>query len=344
MKRLLLAFLCVISLSGCGTFHTAKPDLHNVELAQVWTTMSSAYYLGCDGTLYSPGADSDATSYVLYQNQKKGIVANDVRFFGEMAGGGFYINTQNELLLWNKSDIPLYGYEKKDGHAVVCTDVIFAECSGRCMLFLKENGELYLAGEFGDEEYTIKEPKLLGNGVTAADTDGTFVIWTNADGELLSYGTAKHPIWFDQQILKQVCAENVRELHLERHYVAILTDKSLWCCGEDGKLQRLGEEIKTVSCARRTLAALESDGSVRVWGRCIGNGATQTDTAEYVILNGEIVAENATSVMVSDSTLNYVGNNGISYVFYADGWPEFYGNATKDRCVGIGREPNSWIK
>lgn len=343
MKRMMIAVLCVLLLGGCGDFRTARPELHHVELAQVWVTASSAYYLATDGTLYSPGADSDAASYVLYQDQKKGIVAEGVCFFEEMTGGGYYINGQKELCLWNEEDLPLYGYEKKTGHAVVCTDVVFAKCSTNCMIFLRENGELYLAGSFGGEEYAMEKPKLLGSDVIAADTDGTLVVWANAGGEWFSYGTTVHLAWFDRQILQQLHGENVRELHLENHYMAVLADKSLWCCGESGNLKLLSEEVEAVSCARRTLAVLQSDGSIRVWGRCIGNDAAQTERAEYVILNGEIVAENAINVMVSDGMLSYVGKDGASYIFHADGWP-FYGNATKDRCVGIGRAPNTWVE
>ena len=344
MKRVVIAVLCVLLLSGCGDFHTAQPELHRVELVQVWATVSSAYYLASDGTLYSPGADSDAASYVLYQDREKGIVAEGVCFFEEMAGGGYYINEQKELCLWNEENLPLYGYEKKAGHAVVCTDVAFAKWGGDCMLVLKENGELYLAGEIGGEEYTMEQPKLLGSDVTAADTDGVLAIWANAEGEIFSYGDPTHLAWFDHQILQQLRGKNVQELHLECHYLAALADKNLWYCGEDGKLQLLGEAAETVSCAYRTLAALESDGAIRVWGKCIGNDATQTETAEYETLDGENVAENAVSIMVSDGMLSYVGDDGSSYIFHAGGCTDFYGNATNDKYVGIGRAPNVWIE
>ena len=43
MKRVVIAVLCVLLLSGCGDFHTAQPELHRVELVQVWATVSSAY-------------------------------------------------------------------------------------------------------------------------------------------------------------------------------------------------------------------------------------------------------------------------------------------------------------
>lgn len=344
MKRIAAALLSVLFLSGCGTVRTAQTDLHDVPLARVWATSSAAYYLGQDGTLYSPGADSDAASYVCYLDKKRGIVVENVRFFEEIVGGGCYINGKKELCLWNENDLPLYGYHKKDGHAAVCDGVVFVKCCGGHMIFLKENAELYLAGSFGGEDYPIDKAKLLGRDVVSADTDGNLVVWADASGEIFSYGDEAGVAWFERQEWSdQFRGTAVTGICLQNDYAAVLSSGDFWLCSEND-MELKCENIKEISCTREMFVALESDGAVRVWGKCVANDAEKTKIPEYCTLNGEKIADEAISVWVSGGCLCYVDKNGKSHVYYAGGWPGFYGNATKDTCVGIGREPNTWVE
>ena len=84
------------------SFHSA--DLHfleNVELSEIHADADAAYYLSEDGTLYCSGANSDAGAYVVYQDKKQGIVAENVVSFGEMSNGGYYIDRNNNLYIYN---------------------------------------------------------------------------------------------------------------------------------------------------------------------------------------------------------------------------------------------------
>ena len=106
-------FLMMFSTSCNENFNTAHINLYNVKLVDMCITSSSAYYLSETGTLYSPGADPNASHYVLYQNPEKGIVANNVKEFGEMVFGGFYIDNNNSLYIWNQYEQPLFNYKKE---------------------------------------------------------------------------------------------------------------------------------------------------------------------------------------------------------------------------------------
>ena len=129
--------LClIIPFSACeGDFRTANISLYGIELSEVQAHSSAVYYLSKDGVLYCTGADSDASSFVEYQDPSKGIVALNVKSFCELSAGGCYINRSNELYMWNRDPLPLYGYDKKEKHMKVLEDITFVTASLYCMIY-----------------------------------------------------------------------------------------------------------------------------------------------------------------------------------------------------------------
>ncbi len=349
------SLLIVIALlSGCqNTFHTAHIDLSGVKLTDVVAHSTAAYYLSHDGILYSPGADSDAGSFVSYTDSEKGIVAQDVAYFTEILGGGAYIDHHNNLHIWSKTTLPLLEYSSAPNHQQILEDVRWVASSSYGIIYITSSSDLYLIGEYHNEKYDIRSPKLLGGNVIAADIDNNRIIWADHTGTLYSYSDMDDS--FVAQYNTHFAGADITQIHTTPNYIALLSNNELWYYGDyqqlisgepqpEKQLVFLQENVKSVSCALRTIGAVDPEGNLCIWGRCISNGSTQTQQPEVAYYEKKVLAENADSIFVSDSTICYIDENGHSQIFHSDGWQGFYGNSTNDSCVGINARPCTWVK
>lgn len=341
----------IISLAGCS-FNVSDINLHDVDIRKVKATVSSAYFLDRNGILYSTGADSDASSYVIYKDKNKGIVAENVVDFGEMVGGGYYIDEQNNLYLWNKNDQPLYNYQKGK-ISFVLSDVLYVDFSNKNMIYIDTNNNLYLVGEFDEKSYEITKPKLVANNVESADIYNNNLLWCSRDGELGSFGTVSFP---EFDILKQrFASEKIEKIQITNNYILLLSNNNLWFFGvefstsnncEDSHfhtLKLLSTEIIEANGSNNAIIALNQDGEAILWGKCISNSTENITSAEYEYLDNYILADNATSVYISGGCICYVDDQFDSKIYHNSGWSEFYGNSTEDEIVGINREPVTWM-
>lgn len=343
----------MFSTSCNENFNTAHINLYNVKLVDMCVTSSSAYYLSETGTLYSPGADPNASHYVLYQNPEKGIVANNVKKFGEMVSGGFYIDNNNSLYIWNQYEQPLFNYKKEKTHYKILDNVIFADFDLYYMVYLDENNILYLVGEFNNEIYDINHPKLLGKNVTYVTANDGKIIWADDSGEFHCYGEV------DAELLKhlnsQFSGKSVKKIELVDDSVVMICDNKLWYYGDYSNLITgndshsrslfiLKENITDFSCSWRTIAALDQQGNVLIWGRCISNNSKNTTTPQFEYYTAKNLTQNAKKVFATDSGIGYIDTNGNSQIYYYGNYHSFYGNSTQDFCVGINRAPYTWNK
>ncbi len=347
--------LCIVLVLFCsckGNFHTAKISLYDIKLSEVKAHSGAAYYLSNDGVLYCTGADSDAASFVAYQESKSGIVAKNVKSFGELVGGGYYINYNNDLYMWNESELDFYGYDRKKEHVKILENVHYTTTSSNCLIYIDTKSNLYLIGKFLNETYSVDNPKLLSKDVVCADVNNNTVIWAKKDGNIGFFGEIDTVML--TELKENFTGFGTTDIRLSNNFVTILTNNQLWFYGDYQKLisgkaskttglTRLGDNIESVSCSLRTIAALDGEGKVLLWGRAVSNDMQNTKTPQFDYFENFCLTKNAVDVFVSDSSVCYVDKNGRSNIFYASGWPAFYGNSTKDTCVGVKRNPNTWI-
>jgi len=354
-KSLLCILVCLaVSLTSCGTgFSVADISLYGVKLSEIQANSAAAYYLGKDGTLYSPGADADAASFVAYQDPSKGIVAENVKIFGEMGGGGYYIDHNNDLYIWNQNALPLYGYTEEAKHTRILQNIMFATAlsQGR-LIYLDTDSNLYLIGDFDDESYSVNNPKLLAEKVVCVDAFDTAIMWSTTEGQIEGCGNIDSNML--TELNTQLEGANVSDIRITKDYVAVLSDGKVWFYGDyqsfisggvsqERGLFQLSDNVAKISCSQRTIALLDFSGNMLLWGRCVSNDNQNTNLPQYDYYEKFCLTNEAENIFVSDSCICYIDRDGGSNIFYASGWPSFYGNATKDSCVGIKREPNRWI-
>lgn len=350
-----ICMLFVFVFTACSNFNTAKINLSNIKLEKVIATSSSAYYLSEDGTLYCPGADSDAGSFVLYSDKKSGVVAKNVTDFGEMSGGGYYINKDNELYVWNSSVKPLYGYNEIKTHTKILSGVRKIVFDLYYAVYIDVEDNLFLIGEFNAQEHSVESPKLLATGVSVFDTYEGTILWTNKKGEIELYGNSDKS-FLDLKIMnEEFDGKSIVDISLERYQVFILQKDELWCYGDyDGLINSnkqglqknimLKKGICDLETSINTLVAIDVYGNAYLWGRCLSNDRSYTSEPLYKYYNGLKVAEEVISVSVSDGSFGYVDSQGRSKIYYSGVFSRFFGNSTKDENVGIMREPAEWIR
>lgn len=356
--RKAIASMLVLSLllifSACD-YNTADINLYNVKLTQVHASCSSAWYLAEDGTLYSPGADPDASSYVVYQNQEEGIVAEGVILFEEMMGGGCYINKDNDLYMWNRDTIPSYGYNKAKVHQCIVKNVKSVCAANYNLLYIDLNDNLYLLGEYEGSTYTINNPKLLANDVAcvANQSGASIFLWAYKDGGIGSVRVDDIDLLAEMDSLFGDSAAS--DIFFDDEFIAILYEGQLWfygdyaafCSGTDivtKQWVQIDDNIAEISCRPYTIGALTTQGQMKIWGKCLSNDATNTESPEFKYYEEKVIAENAKSIFLDGGCVGYIDQYGKSHMFHTGGYRPFYGNATTDEYVGINREPNTWIK
>lgn len=357
IRKILLFFMLtslLVLLVGCSNgFYTSNISLNNVKFSEIRAHSSAAYFLSEDGTLYCTGADSDTSSYAVYQDVKRGIVAENVCSFGELSGGGFYIDNDQNLYIWNKQSLPLYGYNDVTKHMRVLENIVFAVANSNCLIYVDNSSTLYLVGTFNQESHSIEMPKRLAEDVVCADLNNEMILWAKADGSIDAYGQTTSAMM--TELTKQFTGTCVSEIHVEEEFVVILSNNDLWYYGDYQKLvagnesqiiglTQFGTGIIRISCSRKTIAALDDRANVWLWGKCVSNDLENTNVPQFACYEKFCLAKNAINVCVSDSSICFVDKNGDSNCYYSSGWPGFYGNSTKDSCVGINREPSTWAQ
>ncbi len=355
-KVCILLLILMISLTGCLDYNTADINMAGIPLEDIYVGGSSAYYLSEDGILYSPGANVDAGRYVVYQDSKKGIVAENVRTFGLMSYGGYYITNDDELYIWNLHKLPLYNYNHRRHHKMILKDVKGVSLETDCMVYIDINNNLYLVGEFSDESYSIEQPKLLDNNVVDFSWGKGFLLWERMDGTIKSYGDIETSEFYIAKLKEVLDDSEIQLINIDGDMMLVLQGGKLWFYGDYEKLITgecstneydwilLKQDVINVSTASVTLACVDSQGGLYIWGKCLSNGLEDTTKVHFDYYEDYKVASDAKIVCVNYGFFGYIDTAGNSKVFNYGGPKGFYGNSTDDECVGINREPITWVK
>lgn len=355
-----LVTLCmVLSLTSCSSFHTANVDFRNKEIVKATVASNTAYYLCADGTLYSPGADSDASAFVVYQDKKDGTVARQVAAYGTMPHGGYYINNDKELIMWNLSSLPNYNYTKKKKQSKILENIRFAKVYSRAMIYIDGNDTLYLAGQFNEETYTLQTPKELAQNVLLADINTECIVWLQKNQQFCKYGIEIDPF---VDLLSSINnrgfnAEDVIDMRITDNSMLLLENNRLWYYGEYDALLNSSEQsnrqygirllsdgILNFSCSEQTVLAINEKQEAYVWGKCLSNGRDNTQMPLFQYYENHKVIENVCDSSISGSFLCFINTDYTTSVFrQQDGW-SFCGNSTDEPCVGINNDPVRWIQ
>lgn len=364
MKRYIVLFLSltVFLLSGCDFNTAGNLNLYDKKIVSAIFHPTDAYYLDDQGTLYSPGADSDASCYVIYQNQKEGVVAEHVVDFETFCFGGYYVTEKNELYIWSRDKIDWCNYSKPRTFYKIADSVSWAKVTDDYMIYIDQTGELYLAGEFEGESRTITNPKLLAENVLLADLNQDFIVWVLSDGTVNGYGSkfqakfseiSKHlPQNFDSLQMKGVSV-------CKRHMV-FLVGKELWYYGDyssllnqNNNLQNskqtfvlLAENIIDFSVSDTTIAAIDENGNGYLWGKCFLTGSENQTKAIFQYLEKQFILSGVRKVSVSgDYAVVFITDEGKTNIFHQGETYGWAGNSVKpSTIVGINSEPVKWVK
>lgn len=356
IKRMFFSFVVtsVCFLFGCASqFNSASLQIGDIDLKKAYADSSQAYYLSEQGVLYSPGADLDASCYVSYLDQQAGIVAENVRSFGVMAGGGYYITGNNELFLYNQNTLSHYNYTTKKTHQRILTDVMDATATPTELVWIDQDRNLYFAGTIDGESYFVDKPCFLGGEAVVFSIGNGFVLWVDEEGYFHSFGA------FDSQELSQLnqvsIEKKVCKLFVGKNYKLILCEGELFLQGECEFYKRTEEErgedfvklassISDFDCSYRTLGAKTENGEFLLWGRIIANDANETYLPHYEFVKHKMIEKNVKSIFVWDSNAGYIDSAGKSNIFHSDmGWTNFYGNSSEAPFVGIYNIPRTWV-
>ena len=353
-----LVFCILITLTSCFHFNEANLDfLQDVELAELDVNSLHAYYLSENGTLYCAGADPDGGSYVLYQDKSKGIVAENVVSFSTMSVGGYYIDRDQNLYIWSKDDLPIYGYKRKK-HALILENVLSASVDPRSMTYIDTNCNLYYVGDWDGETYTLEQPmKIGGNAEKIVAVSNKSIVWLDTNGKIHFFGTTTdEKLLYIKDYFQDAKIQDITWANEDS--ILVLTDGKLWFYGNyqyltegvgDSKtskeLKFLCENVCSVSSnAWNAFGALDSENQFFVWGRCLTNDAEHIEEPEYEYVEKRLISNCAKAIHLSGATISYIDVNGASHIYHSGGWIDFYGNSTNDKQVGINREPVTWIK
>lgn len=309
MKRTLFVLLLLIPallLSSCTTGLIALGELYysilvdyniaNIDVGEIQVEKAKAcsflgFYLSSNNILYSTGANSDAGCYVYYANQRKGIVAENVKDFGIYSGGGYYITCQNDLYVWNREKILEIGYNKNRTSQKIQEGVIKATAGRDSVTYIDENSRLCVIGALDETIYSKDNPYIIDEDVVHffGITEGAYV---NMNGEVKFFGSGMedYPYYSSIQNLSFENPEMV-EMFFEDTYCLILENGRLHFYGDysviDGNEEPgtvddviLLDNVTRVSCAKKTIAAVDESGDGYIFGECISNGLDNVETPE----------------------------------------------------------------
>ena len=375
----LIVFLMVFLLDMILSFHSA--DLHfleNVELSEIHADADAAYYLSEDGTLYCSGANSDAGAYVVYQDKKQGIVAENVVSFGEMSNGGYYIDRNNNLYIYNAVNLPFYDY-KKDRHKLIVENVISAQVSPERIMYIDTNHDLYYASSehayrcFGGKNpNSLERPLKIASGVSRIiyeSSNSEFLVYLDLEGKIQIFGVT------DQEELSYVSdliyledmlyfKEQFQDFEIQeissfgkRNRLVLLKNGELWFYGDyqrfiegsdekksEKELHLLCENVCAISNSYDAFGALDAENRFFVWGECWENDGESSDKTNRLYVEKRLISDQSKSICVAGSVIGYVDIHGTSRIYHIGRYNDFYGNSADAERVGLNRDPVTWVE
>ena len=369
----------VYMMDAILSFHTADLDfLYDVELSEIEVDYSEAYYLSTDGTLYCAGADSDAGSYVVYQDKKQGIVAENVASFGTMSYGGYYIDRNNNLYIYNENNISFYGY-KRDRHKLIMENVISARVSPERIMYIDTNHDLYYASSehayrcFGGKNpNSLERPLKIASGVSRIiyeSINSEFLVYLDLEGKIQIFGvTDKEELSYVSDLIyledmlyfkEQFQDFEIQEISSfgKRNRLVLLKNGELWFYGDyqrfiegsdekksEKELHLLCENVCAISNSYDAFGALDAENRFFVWGECWENDGESSDKTNRLYVEKRLISDQSKSICVAGSVIGYVDIHGTSRIYHIGRYNDFYGNSADAERVGLNRDPVTWVE
>ena len=352
-KAVFLCFIIAFCLCSCD-FNTANISISDIRIKQTLVSNTGGYYLAEDGTLYSPGADSDAGEYVCYIDKKQGIVAKNVLQFDTVSGGGWCVTDKNELCLWHRDKIPFFGYTNNKHLQKIADNVENAILTKDSAVYTDTAGNLYISGNID-----FDNPKLIASRVRWFGFIDSDIAYLDDNGKILEY---------DPNTDKSTVCESFKEITVDRDDTSfrvgqlphgdllVLKNNRLEFWGNYDKLTgksdtnsfsktTLAENTIDFDFSEKLIVAVDSGNRAYAWGECLMNGKDNTKTPEYEYCEKKIIRDNVKSVSVSSGTdICFVNCDGRTESFRSSDIWHFFGNSDKSEVVGINNEPVVWKK
>ena len=361
MKQISMIFIALLSLivllSGCyslGDFNTADPKLYDKKIVDAYLESSEALYLAADGTLYSPGADIDASRYVTYTDKSKGIVANNVISFGTIFPGGYYITANHDLFIYNRNSIELYNYVKKKHHSKIKENVKAVAFGDDCAAYIDMDGRLFYIGEFEGQIYTFEKPKHIEDKVSCLNAYQNQIIYCKSDGRICGIGLSEYSNRLVDVYNASRLPNECNSVQLNDCFLLCLQNENLYFTGNMGELlgEKLNDEIISVVLQKNVIDYDSDKNKVLtvtaehigyVFGKCLSNDERNTVTPEYSYYNSHILIENVFGVSDSGSDFCFItDDNQTAYFGFCGSW-HFVGNSNDSTFVGINNTPVTWV-
>ena len=230
------------------------------------------------------------------------------------------------------------------------------------MTYIDSNHELYYVGEWDKETYYLDKPLKVGTGASAIiSVEKEFIVWLDLEGKIQIFGSmSRNDLTYVDDLLyikEQFQDFKIKDISSLREggRLVLLENGELWFYGDyqhltedpkkkesDKELRLLCENVCSISSnSQDAFGALDSENRFFVWGRCWANNA---DMFEFIYVDKKLISDQATSIYLDGSTICYVDTNGASHIYHRRGYVDFYGNSTKDKYVGINREPVTWVE
>lgn len=296
-------------------------DISNEKIVDADIGNNTAFYLTSSGSLYSPGGEHDMGCYTLYADDSIGLVATDVKDFGKLHNGGYYVTKANELYIWNYNQLNDIGYTQSKKFQQVLSNVSWASIcihnsKDAFMTYIDMKNNLYICGKFNKEIIPSSSPKLLDSSVVCAQATTKNIIWFDESGNYNIYGDTKDFEYFDKNVLIENNIKKVNRFEISNDslsngntgYILMLSDDKLWYYGN---LKRIGlsaenkidivmlsEDIIDFSGDYRTIMGVNNQGEGKVWGYFLSNSNDEQQAPPYEKYNGKTMIHNVKGVTV----------------------------------------------
>lgn len=367
-----LFFLMLFLFSSCSMpfdfspYNTANINVADKHIVNAKSSGSDAYYLDENGTLYSPGANSDASRYVCYQNESKGIVAENVVEFDSLSWGGYYVDQNHDLWMWHWEKFPAFGYTKNKKHQKILSNVKHAHMevtfpNKQYLLYEDMNNNLYFIGTYKEQSATLDAPKLLAKNVLLFEKN----FWIDANGNLGMLEENKKQFDFWNKLFETVdfSKDTISHFAFLKDGLVVLQNQTLWFSGdyktfltaeesreirEAKDVKKLAEHITTFEAGGKTVVGLDTNENAYLWGVFLGNTEAERNSApKWNSYEKELIEEHIKAIgTVFPNILILIDEQAqpLTYTQGIDG--QWLGNSygDDDVNVGLGCEPIRWVK
>lgn len=354
LERLTNIFVAILMVFFGVNF---SRQITKISVAEAQMGYAYGYYLSEDGTLYSPGANTDAGPYVHYASRWNSIVGENVVSFDIIVGGGLYVNADGDLVLWSQHKQPALGLVKTHCFVTVAHGVRYAEGSRTTLVYLDDHDRLFAAGEVDGQVYNVESPVQLDENVQCLAQFNYYddLIWIRKDGTIRIRGdeaSVRRAALLEKAVPAEQLAKTEKVMVTE-NAILLLASGNLWYAGDIGLLsgkeaagetvQCLGSGITHFTADAEMVAAVDEAHRGILWGKVLANGPEETEQEIYEYWWKVPALEDVRNVSGDSTYLSFVFDDGTTGCFHRSASSSFCGNSTDAKVVGLRNQPLTWV-